>query len=77
MTDLFAIFLNTFQPMMMLIGFTGTLFGVVLGAIPGLSGGIGIAVMLPFTYTMHPAAGLLFLGGIYMGSSYGGAIRLF
>jgi putative tricarboxylic transport membrane protein len=48
--------------------------GVILGAIPGLNGGIGIAVMLPFTYAMSPALGLLFLGGIYMGSSYGGAI---
>ncbi|PNV59210.1 hypothetical protein C0033_25265 [Clostridium sp. chh4-2] len=74
MSQIFSIFLNTFQPVMLLSGFFGTLFGVVLGAIPGLNGGIGIAVMLPFTYTMPPAVGLLFLGGIYMGSGYGGAI---
>lgn len=74
MNHMLSIFLNTFQPAMLVTGFTGTLFGIVLGAIPGLNGGIGIAVMLPLTYTMPPALGLLFLGGIYMGSSYGGSI---
>lgn len=65
---------NVFSPMTLLICFLGTAVGVVLGAIPGMNGGIGIAVMLPFTYSMQPAQGLLFLGGIYMGSSYGGSI---
>ena len=65
---------NVFSPMTMLICFLGTLIGVILGAIPGMNGGIGIAVMLPFTYTMNPAQGLLFLGGMYLGSSYGGSI---
>lgn len=65
---------NVFSPLTLLICFLGTLVGVVLGAIPGMNGGIGIAVMLPFTYTMNPAQGLLFLGGMYLGSSYGGSI---
>lgn len=52
----------------------GTLVGVIFGSIPGLNGGIGVAVLLPLTYTMPPAVGLLFLGGIYMGSSYGGSL---
>lgn len=52
----------------------GTLVGVILGAIPGMNGGIGIAVCLPFTYSMAPAQGLAFLGGMYVGSSYGGSI---
>ncbi len=65
---------NVFSPMTILVCFLGTLFGVILGAIPGMNGGIGIAVMLPFTYTMNPAQGLLFLGGMYLGSSYGGSI---
>ena len=58
----------------LLISLAGTAIGVVLGAIPGMNGGIGIAVMLPFTYAMSPAVGLLFLGGMYLGSSYGGSI---
>ena len=65
---------NLFSFNTLLVSFLGALIGVILGAIPGMNGGIGIAVMLPFTYTMGPAQGLLFLGGIYMGSSYGGSI---
>ena len=58
----------------LLVCFAGTAVGTVLGAIPGMNGGIGIAIMLPFTYSMEPARGLLFLGGMYLGSSYGGSI---
>ena len=65
---------NLFSLRILLTSFLGTLIGIVLGAIPGMNGGIGIAVMLPFTYAMDPAQGLLFLGGMYLGSSYGGSI---
>ena len=65
---------NIFSLDVLVICFLGTLVGIVLGAIPGMNGGIGIAVMLPFTYTMDPAQGLIFLGGMYLGSSYGGSI---
>jgi putative tricarboxylic transport membrane protein len=58
----------------LLICALGTLFGAIFGAIPGLNSGIGVAILLPLTYTMPPTVGLLFLGGIYMGSSYGGSI---
>lgn len=30
--------------------FAGVLLGMVLGALPGLTGSLGIALMLPFTY---------------------------
>ena len=52
----------------------GCLFGVMLGCIPGLNGGIGITLLLPLSFTMPPASALLLLGGIFMGSSYGGSI---
>ena len=71
---LMTVLANLFSLNTLFISFLGALVGVILGAIPGMNGGIGIAVMLPFTYTMGPAQGLLFLGGIYMGSSYGGSI---
>lgn len=65
---------NLFSIHTLVICTLGTVAGVVLGAIPGMNGGIGIAVMLPFTYSMRPEQGLLFLGVIYLGSSYGGSI---
>jgi putative tricarboxylic transport membrane protein len=52
----------------------GCLFGIILGAVPGLNGGIGVSLMLPFTFGMMPINGLLLLGGIYMGGTYGGSI---
>jgi putative tricarboxylic transport membrane protein len=72
--DISQAFILSFTPLSLIVAFVSTLIGVILGAIPGLNGGIGIAVMMPFTYGMSPTLGLLFLGGIYMGSSYGGAI---
>jgi len=54
--------------------FAGVAIGIVAGAIPGLNGPIGVALLLPFTYSMTPANGLLLLGSIYMGATYGGSI---
>lgn len=65
---------NLFSIQTLVICILGTVIGIVLGAIPGMNGGIGIAVMLPFTYAMLPEQGLIFLGGIYLGSSYGGSV---
>lgn len=63
-----------FHPTSFLLIALGTAAGVIFGALPGLSGPIGVALLLPFTFNLDPAAGLLMLGGIYMGSSYGGSI---
>ena len=58
----------------LLIVFSGTLLGVVAGMLPGLNGAIGVTLLLPFTFTLDISSALLLLGGIYMGSSYGGSI---
>jgi putative tricarboxylic transport membrane protein len=52
----------------------GTLCGVVIGALPGLSATIGIAVLIPLTFGMDPLIALGMMAGIYNGSMYGGAI---
>lgn len=52
----------------------GVLFGIILAAIPGLSGSIGMAILLPFTYLFSPIRALATLGGLYAGSLYGGSI---
>ena len=54
--------------------FGGVFFGLVLGALPGLTGTLGIALMLPFTYTKDPLKALVFLLSIYTGGLFGGAI---
>jgi putative tricarboxylic transport membrane protein len=57
-----------------LLMFGGVTFGLILGALPGLTGSMGIALMLPFTYNMPALPSLVFLLSIYSGGLYGGAI---
>ncbi|MFB3060839.1 MAG: tripartite tricarboxylate transporter permease, partial [Candidatus Binatia bacterium] len=47
-------FENLMQPMRMLFLFLGVLMGLGLGAIPGLGGLVGLAILLPFTFDMDP-----------------------
>ena len=56
--------------------FGGVTFGLILGALPGLTGSMGIALMLPFTYNMPPLSSLVFLLSIYSGGLFGGASTL-
>lgn len=52
----------------------GTFVGIVVGALPGLSATLGVAILLPVTYYLTPAEGMLLLLGIYTGGIYGGSI---
>jgi len=52
----------------------GMFLGLILGAIPGLTGGVGMAVLIPTTFLMEPLTALVFLTSIYSGSLTGGGI---
>lgn len=52
----------------------GILVGYVVGAMPGLTSSIGMALLIPFTFGMDPIAAIVMLVTIYMASDYGGAI---
>lgn len=52
----------------------GVIGGVVIGALPGLTATMGVAILLPFTFGMNPTTGLIMLVGIYIGAIYGGSI---
>lgn len=54
--------------------FGGTAIGIILGALPGMTATMGVALGLPLTFTMAPMTGILFLMGIYKGGIYGGSI---
>jgi putative tricarboxylic transport membrane protein len=60
------------QSIIAMIG--GVIIGMVLGALPGLSATLGVALAIPFTYAMSPLAALGLLAGIHNGGSQGGAI---
>ncbi|MGR3487148.1 MULTISPECIES: tripartite tricarboxylate transporter permease [Paracoccaceae] len=53
---------------------TGSVGGVLIGAIPGVGPAVAIAILLPATFSMEPIVGLTVLLGIYGSSMYGGAI---
>ena len=48
--------------------------GLVLGALPGLSPTMAVALLIPFTFQMEPAMGLVLLGAVYTATVAGGAI---
>ena len=52
----------------------GTLGGIVIGALPGLTATMGVALLIPLTFGMSPVMGLNMLIGIYIGGIYGGCI---
>lgn len=53
---------------------TGIIAGIAIGALPGLTATMGVALLLPVTFSMEPVTGILLLVGIYFGGIYGGSI---
>lgn len=74
MFDPWIVLSNLADPVTLLLMSLSACFGIVMGAVPGLSGTLGIALLLPFTFGLEPAAALLMLGSVYCGSEYGGSI---
>lgn len=62
------------EPMNFFIIIISSLLGVVLGAIPGLSGGLGVALLLPLTFGMSSETGLAMLVSIWVGGVSGAMI---
>lgn len=52
----------------------GVLIGYFVGAMPGLTSSIGMALLIPFTFGMSPIAAIVMLVSIYMASDYAGGI---
>ncbi len=52
----------------------GVLGGIVIGSLPGLTATMGVAILLPFTFSMDSIPALSMLIGIYVGAIYGGSV---
>ncbi|HEY7560161.1 MAG TPA: tripartite tricarboxylate transporter permease [Candidatus Binatia bacterium] len=61
------------QPANLLFCFIGVLVGTFIGVLPGLGPIAAIALLLPLTFKMAPAAAIIMLAGIYYGAMYGGS----
>lgn len=62
------------SPQYLLMMIAGTIGGIMIGAMPGLTSVMGVTLLLPFTYGMDPAAGISMLLAISFGAIYGGSI---
>lgn len=52
----------------------GVVFGMLVGALPGFTGTMGVALLLPLTIGMQPVAAMVMLMSLYTSSTYGGSL---
>lgn len=62
------------HPSVLLMVFIGVAGGITIGALPGLTATMGVALLVPFTFGRPPTESLAMLLGIYCGAMYGGSI---
>jgi putative tricarboxylic transport membrane protein len=74
MDMIFSSFVDLLSPMTLVIVFLASVVGIILGAIPGLSGGLGVALLLPLSFGMDPHVGLAMLIATWVGGTSGAMI---
>jgi putative tricarboxylic transport membrane protein len=52
----------------------GLVLGMFVGALPGFTTVMAMAVLLPLSFFLHPLVGIPFLIGVYKGGIYGGSV---
>ncbi len=62
------------EPLNLGLILAGVTVGLFIGAMPGLGSVNGVAILLPMTFLVPPTSAVIFLGAIYYGAMYGGAI---
>ncbi len=67
-------FAIAFEPLNLALVIFGCALGLFIGAMPGLGSVNGVAILLPMTFLVPPTGAIIFLGAIYYGAMYGGAI---
>lgn len=74
MASYFTALTTVLQPMNLLMLFVCSILGVILGAIPGLSGGLGMTLILPLTFALNTELSFCMLLGMYIGGMSGAFI---
>ncbi|MGC1503431.1 MAG: tripartite tricarboxylate transporter permease [Sulfitobacter sp.] len=72
--EFLSYFGQVFEPFSFLLLLAGTIGGLILGATPGLSPTMAVALLIPFTFRLEPAQGLILLGAAYTSTVAGGAV---
>jgi putative tricarboxylic transport membrane protein len=67
-------FVSAFEGWRFLVMVAGVAWGIIGGAIPGISGAVAMALALPFTFALDATTALCMLAGVWAGANYGGSI---
>ncbi len=65
---------EVFSPISFALLVGGTIGGLILGATPGLSPTMAVALLIPFTFHLEAVQGLILLGAAYTSTVAGGAV---
>ncbi|MCD7908959.1 MAG: tripartite tricarboxylate transporter permease, partial [Clostridium sp.] len=74
MNEILAGFVNAVQPLNLVAMAVSVAIGIMIGALPGLSAAMGMALLIPITFGMPASTGLIVLAGVYCGAIFGGSI---
>lgn len=64
----------SFAPITLFTILVGVAAGISIGAMPGLTSTMGIALLMPLTFAMEAHLGMMLLIGEFVGAIYGGSI---
>ena len=70
----FSALQSCLQPSVLLFLAIGVCIGTIIGALPGLSATMGIAIMTPITFWFEPADGFAMLMGLWNAAIFAGGI---
>lgn len=73
LNDLFYGFSVALTPENLMFVFIGVLAGTIIGMLPGLGPISALALMIPITFGLDPASGLILMAGVYYGAIFGGS----
>lgn len=61
------------DPVNLMYVFIGVFAGTIIGMLPGLGPISALALMIPITFNLNPATGLILMAGVYYGAIFGGS----
>ena len=74
MSDVLFGYVTALTPINLIAAIISVAIGITIGALPGLSAAMGVALLIPITFGMDPSTGLITLAGVYCGAIFGGSI---
>ena len=72
-SDVVQGFMQAVQPASLLVTALGSMLGIAVGMIPGMTISTGIIIVLPLTFVLDPDISIALLLGLYAGGMMGGS----